>query len=247
MVRPLHEFKTLIIRKVIAILGCAVIFTVYSSAHTLSLLVGKGNADTPPHSSDSLCNNSDSAREAFAFKTNLLYDAASLINLGIEIPIGKRFSLAADAEFPWWRNRKNDITIQMLGGTVEGKIWFGKKPLDAAMTGFFAGVYGGAGIFDFQLGKLTRGYGVQGDFYVFGGLSAGYAHQISNNLRMEYSLGVGYLSCDFREYESAKDTKYGDIKVIPYPWTVKRFSGILPTKASVSLVWVLKTRKGGGR
>lgn len=135
----------------------------------------------------------------------------------------------------------------MLGGTVEGKIWFGKKPLNAAMTGFFAGVYGGAGIFDFQLGKLTRGCGVQGDFYIFGGLSAGYAHQIGKNLRMEYSLGVGYLSCEFREYESVKDTKYGDIKVIPYPWTIKRFSGILPTKASVSLVWVLKKKKGGGR
>ena len=221
--------------------------TIYKSAGDCLLSAGENNINTPPRSISSLCNNSDSTREAFAFKTNLLYDAASLINLGIEIPIGKRFSLGADAGFPWWRSPKKDITIQMLSGTVEGKIWFGKKPLNAAMTGFFAGIYGGCGIFDFQLGKLTRGCGVQGDFYIFGGLSAGYAHQIGKNLRMEYSLGVGYLSCDFREYESVKDTKYGDIKVIPYPWTVKRFSGILPTKASVSLVWVLKKKKGGRR
>lgn len=220
---------------------------IYKSAGDCLLSAGENNINTPPHRSISLCNNSDSTREAFAFKTNLLYDAASLINLGIEIPIGKRFSLGADAGFPWWRSPKKDITIQMLSGTVEGKIWFGEKPLNAAMTGFFAGIYGGCGIFDFQLGELTHGCGVQGDFYIFGGLSAGYVHQIGKNLRMEYSLGVGYLSCDFREYESVKDTKYGDIKVIPYPWTVKRFSGILPTKASVSLVWVLKKKKGGGR
>lgn len=186
-------------------------------------------------------------RPVLALKTNLLYDAASLVNLGLEVPVGKRFSIAADAVFPWWRNRGADVTIQMLGGMLEGRYWFGKRDKKEAMTGFFAGVQAGAGYFDFQLGNWTGGNGVQGDFYLLGGVSAGFAHEISPGLRLEYSLGVGYLRCDFQEYFSADGTKYGDIKAIPYPWQVKRLSGFLPTKASVSLVWMIQSKKGGGR
>ena len=183
----------------------------------------------------------------FALKTNLLYDVASLVNLGLEVPLGNRFSLCAEAVFPWWKIRDKDITVQMLEGTLEGRYWLGKGTQKKLLTGFFAGVYAGVGLFDFQLGKLSGGNGVQGNFFVMGGLSAGYAHVVSNNLRMEYSLGLGYLRSDFREYISVKDTKFGDIKALPYPWDVKRISGILPTKLQVSLVWMLSCKKGGGR
>ena len=183
----------------------------------------------------------------FALKTNLLYDVASLVNLGLEVPLGNRFSLCAEAVFPWWKIRDKDITVQMLEGTLEGRYWLGKRTQKKLLTGFFAGVYAGVGLFDFQLGKLSGGNGVQGNFFVMGGLSAGYAHVVSNNLRMEYSLGLGYLRSDFREYISVKDTKFGDIKALPYPWDVKRISGILPTKLQVSLVWMLSCKKGGGR
>ena len=186
-------------------------------------------------------------RPVFAIKTNLLFDAASLLNLGIEVPLGKRFSIAADGYFPWWHNRSKDITIQMIAGDIEGRFWFGNRDLRKPMTGFFAGVYAGAGYFDFQLGKMTDGKGVQGDLFVTGGISAGYSHSIGKHFRLEYSLGVGYLHCNFREYISVKDTKFGDIKAIPYPWESKRISGVVPTKAAVSLVWMISSRKGGAR
>ncbi|MGN0195226.1 MAG: DUF3575 domain-containing protein [Candidatus Cryptobacteroides sp.] len=182
-----------------------------------------------------------------ALKTNILFDAASIINLGLEIPCGERFSIAADAYFPWWRDKARDITVQMLGADVEGRYWFGDRSRRAPLTGLFAGIYGGAGYYDFQLGNLTGGDGVQGDFYMTGGICAGYAHRIGSSLRLEYSIGIGYLQSDYRQYITAKDTKYGDIKVIPYPWEVKRISGILPTKASVSLVWLISSGKGGAR
>lgn len=181
----------------------------------------------------------------FAIKTNLLFDAATLINLAIELPVSERVSIAAEGIFPWWRNASKDITIQMMAADIEGKYWFGDRSRFEAMTGFYAGAYFGGGIFDFQLGKLTDGKGVQGDFFILGGLSAGYAHKIGRNLRLEYGLGLEYLQCDFREYISVKDTKFGNIKVMPYPWELKRSRSILPTKASVSLVWMIDSRKGG--
>ncbi|MGN1210178.1 MAG: DUF3575 domain-containing protein [Candidatus Cryptobacteroides sp.] len=187
------------------------------------------------------------SRPVCAIKTNLLFDAASLLNLGVEVPVGNRFSIAADGYFPWWHNSSKDITIQMLAAGVEGRYWFGNRDLRKPMTGFFAGVYAGAGFFDFQLGKMTDGKGVQGDLFVTAGISAGYAHSIGKNFRLEYSLGLGYLHCNFREYISVKDTKFGDIKAIPYPWESKIISGVVPTKAAVSLVWMLTSRKGGAR
>ena len=181
----------------------------------------------------------------FAIKTNLLFNAATLINLGIELPVSERVSIAAEGIFPWWRNASKDITIQMMAADIEGKYWFGDRSLFEPMTGFYAGAYFGGGIFDFQLGKFTDGKGVQGDFFILGGLSAGYAHKIGRNLRLEYGLGLEYLQCDFREYISVKDTKFGNIKVMPYPWELKRSRSILPAKASVSLVWMIDSRKGG--
>ena len=182
-----------------------------------------------------------------ALKSNLLLDAASVINLGLELPLGKRFSIGADVYCPWWRNRAKDVTVQMFGTDLEGRYWFGDRERRRKMTGFFAGVYAGAGYFDFQLGSLTDGKGIQSEFFFTGGLCAGYAHEIVKGLRLEYSLGIGYYHCNFREYISVKDTKFGDIKAIEYPWDAKRSIGFLPTRASVSLVWMISSGKGGGR
>ena len=182
-----------------------------------------------------------------ALKTNLLADVATFVNVGVEVPLGQRYSLAGEFYFPWWSNSSKDLTIQMLGGTLEGRYWLGERRGKSPLTGFYAGIYGGAGYYDFQLGSLTDGDGVQGDFYVMGGISAGYAHQIGKHLRMEYSLGVGYLRSDYSKYSPVQDTKYGDIKVIHYPWEKKKFSGFLPSKLAVSLVWMLGTRQRGGR
>ncbi|MGN0191011.1 MAG: DUF3575 domain-containing protein [Candidatus Cryptobacteroides sp.] len=180
-----------------------------------------------------------------AIKTNLAYDAASVINLGVEFPLGQKFSIGADIYCPWWRNREKDVTIQIFAADVEGRYWFGNRDRLKPMTGFFAGLYAGAGYFDFQFGKLSNGKGIQSDFFFTGGICAGYAHEICRNLRLEYSVGAGYFLCNFREYTQARETKFGDIKAIGYPWEAKRSSGVLPTKASVSLVWMITSGKGG--
>ena len=58
---------------------------------------------------------------------------------------------------------------------------------------------------------------------------------------------MAYLKTEYYEYISVKDTKFGNIKVIPYPWQAKRTSGVMPTKLSVSLVWMISSKKGGRR
>ena len=181
-------------------------------------------------------------RPLFALKTNLLFDALSLINVEVEVPIGDRWSIAGDIIFPWWTmdNGKADSKrnrIQLLNANLEGRYWFGEREERPVMTGWFAGFYVGGGLYDFE--RSAKGY--QGEFFIMGGLSGGYAHTINKkgNLRMEYSLGIGYMQTDYRHYES----HFAPTNVWhPLYESDGRYTWFGPTKAKISLVWMLNKR-----
>lgn len=167
-----------------------------------------------------------------AIKTNLLYDAASVVNLELEMPVGRHFSVMAEGYFPWWLFESKQRCVQIRYGGIEGRYWFadfGKHPLkENTMQGWFLGLYGGMGLYDLEWNE--RGY--QGTAYS-GGLTAGYVHKIGRDFSMEYSLGVGYMHTPYDKY---KATPNGD------DWTlVKEYSGkynwVGPTKLKVSLIW----------
>ncbi len=184
-----------------------------------------------------------------ALKSNLLFDAATLINAEVEVPIGERWSVAAEWIFPWWTNddgtadSKRNRT-QMLSGNLEAKYWFGDRTSRPLMTGWFASLYAGGGLYDFE--RNAKGY--QGEFFIAAGVSAGYAHTIntSGSLRMEYSVGVGYLETEYRYYEA----EYYSSSWHPFRDYTGNYTWIGPTKARVSLVWLFdwnKNKKGGQR
>ncbi len=184
-----------------------------------------------------------------ALKTNLLFDAASLINAELEVPIRNRWSVAGEWIFPWWTfdNGKSDSKrnrIQLLNGNLEVKYWFGKRAQLPVLTGWYAGFYAGGGLYDLE----HNGKGYQGEFFIAAGLSAGYAHTInrSGTLRMEYSLGLGYLKTDYRYYEAHYEH---DNKWHPERHHNGTYTWMGPTKAKISLVWLLhyKSKKGGKR
>ena len=83
--------------------------------------------------------------------------------------------------------------------------------------------------------------GVQGNFFNVG-IGAGYAHSIAKNLRLEYSLGLGLIRSDYHKYKMVKETNYGDIKVVSFPWNKFYNSFLGPTKAKISLVWLINYR-----
>ena len=181
----------------------------------------------------------------FAIKTNLLYDVLSAVNLEIEIPIGKQWSVAAEGIFPWWKSSRADWTMQLLSGHASVKYWLGDRDTKEVLTGWSIGLYGGVGKYDLQLFDKD---GEQGDFFDVG-LQAAYAHKIGKHFHMEYSLGVGYLQRDAKEYDKVNDTMYGDIKVFRFPWKEERKQWFGPTFAKVSLVWLLNkktVKKEGG-
>lgn len=168
-----------------------------------------------------------------ALKNNLLYDLALAPNVEIELSLGRRWSLNAEFKCPWWSNTRKGFCYQLLSGGLEARYRPGSRKHREPLTGHFFGLYAEGGDYDFQT-TTTRGY--QGDYYAAAGISYGYTRRIARNLALEFSLGVGYLITEYRKYTTYK----GDLI-----WQSSgRYHFLGPTKAKISLVWLLK---GGGR
>ena len=166
-----------------------------------------------------------------AIKNNLIYDLLLAPNLEIEIPISKRWSLNTEYKCPWWLNSEHEFCYQLLSGGVEGRCWLGNRRKRSRLTGHFLGLYTEGGIYDFQF----QGDGYQGKYYGAVGVTYGYAKQLARHFSLEFSLGVGYLATEYKKY-----TPYeGDIV-----WMNSgRYHFIGPTKAKVSLIWLITTRR----
>lgn len=186
-----------------------------------------------------LQSNDNNTRALLALKTNLLFDIATAINAEIEIPIKEHWSIAAELIFPWWTidNHKADSKrnrMQLLNGNLEGRYWWHKDSSDPILTGWFAGLYTGAGLYDLEYN--AKGY--QGEFFIAAGISGGYAHTINRaeNLRLEYSIGIGYLETHYKYYHSefCNNSYWHAIEQ-----RSGKYSWFGPTRAKISLSWLI--------
>lgn len=175
-------------------------------------------------------------RPVLFVKTNLAYDLLTFVNVAVEVPLGRRFSLEAQYVNPWWHSVRKHRTIELCYVSLAPRYYFGKD--GGRYSSFFAGLSAGWGKYDMQ---LTR-HGVQGELWhvspVFG-----YSHYIGRHWKIEYSISVGYLHTNYRKYTQKSGTPYGDIKVHDYPWVSHTFRSILPTSLGVSLVYAFHVNK----
>ncbi len=172
----------------------------------------------------------------FAIKTNLLYDIALTPNLKIEVPIGERWSVGAQAMCGWWSKSDNSFAWQIQAADLEARYWFGDRTDKRVMSGWFAGAFTSAGLYDVQL-KSTNG--IQGEIFVLAGLSGGYSLPLGDSFYMEFAAGVGYIINDYQKYIVA------DGKYLIADENKMRFQSIFPAKVEVSLGWLLFNKKGG--
>ena len=177
----------------------------------------------------------------WSMKTNALYDAMLIPNVGVEYSIDKKWSVAANWMYAWWSNSGKDNFWRIYGGDVEARYWFGKAAKEKPLQGHHVGVYGQLLTYDLELG----GRGYLGDKWSYAvGVAYGYSMPIARRLNLDFSLGIGYLSGKYQEYTPVEGH---------YVWQAtknRRWFG--PTKAEVSLVWLWgngneNTQKGGRR
>lgn len=176
----------------------------------------------------------------YALKTNLLYDALLVPNIGIEFGLGTRWSLAANYMYAWWNSDRMHWYHRVYGGDLTLRYWPERN-----FDGHHIGLSAQALTYDFEYGDLGIIGGEPGgnildqaNFSI--GLEYGYSLPLANRLNLDFSLCAGYMWGRFYEYLPMDDC---------YVWQATKYrSYIGPVKAEISLVYLLDLpRKGGAR
>lgn len=197
------------------------------------------------------CDSSCLAGKPFymAVKTNLLYNVALVPNIGAEFYLGHGWSIGGNWMYAWWKSDKRHNYWRMYGGELDLRKYFGRRASEKALTGHHMGLYGQLFTYDFETGG--RGYmggkpgGTLWDKMNYAaGLEYGYSLPIGRRLNLDFTVGIGYWGGEYIEYVP----EHGH-----YVWVeTRRRHWIGPTKAEISLVWLLgrgtyDAKKGGKR
>jgi hypothetical protein len=166
-------------------------------------------------------------------KTNLLYDAALTPNIGVEVPIGARFSVGAEFMRGWWLKRDWSFCWQLEAASLEVRYWFRALPARHLRGGWFVGLFAQAGLYDLQLDAHR---GVQGEG-LLAGATAGYLCPLGGAWSLEFSAGAGYLRTDYRRYTvEPAGTAYELVTAAP---PLRLTGRPYPVRAGVSLQWAI--------
>ena len=163
-----------------------------------------------------------------AVKTNMLYDALLTPNIGVEFYLGKNYTISADWMYAWWKKHSIAWWHRTYGGDLEFRRYFGRVANEKPLQGWHVGLYGGIVTYDFDWG----GRGYLGDRWSYGGgLSFGYSMPWKRRLNLDFTVGIGYLGGEYKEYLPLDGC---------YVWQcTKQRNYIGPTKIEVSLVWLI--------
>lgn len=184
-----------------------------------------------------------------ALKTNLIYDALAIPDLHAEFYLGKGWSLAGGGMYAWWSHDPRHRYWRIYGGDIGVRRWFGKAASRKPLTGHHIGVYGGVVTFDFETGGEGYMGGKPGGTLLdrclgYGGIEYGFSLPVAKRINIDFSIGAGYLGGRYIKYEPLLGIyhKTGEYRV----------SYFGPTKAEISLVWLLgrgntNRAKGGER
>ena len=162
----------------------------------------------------------------FALKTNLLYDAATILNAGIEFYLGRNWTTSANWMYSWWKTDRKHWYWRTYGGELAVRKWLGRQAKERIFSGHHLGLYSQLFTYDFETGKK----GQLSKFTYTIGLEYGYSLPITPRLNLDFATGLGYMSGEFKEYLPIDNC---------YVWqATKKRKMFGPTKAEVSLVWL---------
>lgn len=143
-----------------------------------------------------------------AIKTNLLYDATSTVNAGIEIALAKKWTFDVSGNWNSW-SRTESVLWKHAFAQPELRYWFCDR-----FSGHFIGLHGHGGrynmgnlnnnikILDIDFSPLSN-YRYQG-WFAGGGLTYGHAFILGEHWNLEMGLGVGYAYTKYDKFECAE-------------------------------------------
>ena len=168
-----------------------------------------------------------------ALKTNLLYDATATVNLGLEVPLAKKWSLDLSGNLNAWR--VNDRSWKHWMFQPEARYWFCDR-----FSGHFLGLHALGG--QYNLGNLPglpdflgthfsalKDTRVQG-WYAGAGVAYGYTWILGKHWSAEAEIGIGWA---FTRYDRFPCAQCGNKIHVD-----KAHNYFGPTKAALSLIYV---------
>ena len=180
------------------------------------------------------------AKPFMALRTNALYDAVLVPNIGVEVWLPMNFTLGFDWFGSWIKSDKAHFYWQGYGGYLTARYYFGKVAEEYPMTGHHVGIYGSMLTYDIEWG----GTGYQAAKPGFGGgVEYGYSLPLQYNLCFDFTIGVGYQGGEYKVYRPTNDGTGH------YEWiSTKMRNWWGPTKAEVTLKWLIgPIQKKGGK
>jgi len=184
-----------------------------------------------------------------ALKTNLLYDAVLVPNIGAEFYLGRGWSIGGNWMYAWWKNDRRHNYWRIYGGELDIRRYFGRRAKEKPLAGHHVGLYGQLFTYDFETGGTGYLGGKPGgtlwekmNYAV--GLEYGYSLPVARLLNLDFVIGVGYWGSEYQTYDPADGH---------YVWKeTRRRHWFGPTKAEISLVWLIgrgnyNKEKGGKR
>lgn len=161
-------------------------------------------------------------------RTNMLYDAAALPNIGLEFYLRNGWAIGANWNYSWWKNDRVHWYEQTYGGDIEVRYYFGRRPGENPFSRHHVSVYGQLMTYDMETG--ARGYQAA-KWNWGGGIAYGYSLPVARRLSIDFSLNVGYIGGQYKEYLPIDNC---------YVWQVTKLRRwIGPTKIGITLNWLM--------
>lgn len=178
--------------------------------------------------------------QAQAIKTNIPFLLAGTPNAGVEWNIGSRCSISGDAMWmPYMWNEAEEVFRALLMSAdfryyLKPKYYYTNKSYD----GFYVGPYAMFGNYNIGVESLT--YNKEEniyDRYVGWGLSAGLliGHRLylSNRLRLDFNINLGYAYLQYNTYLLGKY----NASFAYSTYNIKHYIG--PTKFGINLCYII--------
>lgn len=130
--------------------------------------------------------------------SNMLYDALLTPNIGVEVYIGKRYSLSANYTAAWWSHDASHLYYQLINGDLEVRRYFKDN---ATHTGHYLSAYAHGNLYDFSF-DAERAWQGEG-----AGLGIGYGyvwHPWKNERwKLEAFIRFGYYQSLYDPYHAS--------------------------------------------
>ncbi|MFY1045481.1 DUF3575 domain-containing protein [Chryseobacterium sp. GP-SGM7] len=179
-------------------------------------------------------------------KANTLFLPIGMINLAVERPLNKKFSVQAEGFISPWKSF-NGKKLQFYMGTLEGRYYF-----DEVMKKWYVGAYGSIAAFNIQKWNYLKASPVydsegnpeilpdgnirvteryqKGLAFIFG-ISGGYHFIINDKLGLDVYAGIGATQSIYKGYLKDNNERYDGATA----WN--KSGELIPTRGGLMLTY----------